>query len=250
MTSRPEVYMTQTKKILCAVVASWLAAGLSLADDPKGMDKGMDKTPDKSADKSADTSKSMSMMEKKSTEATVVRVDTAKRHLVLQGENGLEFTVQVPQTVKRLEDIKAGDKIKVDYYESLALSLEKAGEGASAPTNRTLTERNAGKLPGGSIAHQESGTVEIVKIDKDKNQVTVKRPSGEMDTIDIKDPELQAHLSQIKEGDMVQASYTEAAVIKIERPEGANKNQGMNKKMKPDDKMKSDEKSMPEQKAM
>jgi hypothetical protein len=246
MTSRPEVYMTQTKKILCAVVASWLAAGLSLADDPKGMDKGMDKTPDKSADKSADTSKSMSMMEKKSTEATVVRVDTAKRHLVLQGENGLEFTVQVPQTVKRLDDIKAGDKIKVDYYESVGLSLKKQGEGAATPSERSFTERKAGKLPSGTVAHQESGTVEIVKIDKDKNQITVKRPNGQQDTIDIKDPDMLSQMGTLKEGDKINATYTEAAAITVER-----ENQG--EKMKPEDrsmKQPEDKSMKPEEKSM
>lgn len=225
--------MNRTKNILCAMtfgVASLLATGLALADTPQTGEK----SPDKSAEKSAggnDMSKSMSMMEKKSAEATVVRVDTAKRHLVLQGDNGQEFTVNVPQSVKRLNEIKAGDKIKVDYFESMALSLEPPGAGgATGMKSKTMTERTAGKLPGGTIAHQETGTVEIVKIDKSDNKLTVKRPNGDMDVIDVKDPALQSHLDQLKEGDKVKASYTEAAVINIERP---NQNQqGMNEKSK------------------
>lgn len=227
--------MNRTKNILCAMtigVASLLAAGLALADTPQTGDQ--DKSPDKSAEKQAggqDMSKSMSMMEKKSAEATVVKVDTAKRHLVLQGDNGQEFTVNVPEKVKRLNEIKAGDKIKVNYYESMALSLEPAGAGGeTGMKSKTLTERQSGKLPGGTIAHQESGTVEIVKIDKSENKITVKRPNGDMDVINVKDPALQSHLDQLKEGDKVKATYTEAAVVSIERP--SQNQQGMNEKSK------------------
>jgi hypothetical protein len=231
MTSPPEVLMNRTKNVVCAIaigVASLWAAGLAVADTPQTSGTSSDKSNEKSAG-STDMSKSMSMMEKKSAEATVVRVDTAKRHLVLQGDNGQEFTVNVPEKIKRLNEIKPGDKIKVDYFESLALSLEPPGAGGTSGTkSKTMTERSAGKLPGGTVAHQETGMVEIVKIDKADNQITVKRPNGDMDVIDVKDPQLQSHLDQLKEGDKVKASYTEAAVVNIERP---NQNQqGMNEK--------------------
>jgi hypothetical protein len=224
--------MNQTKKFLCAIgfgVASWLAAGSAVADDQKAPTKSPDQSADKSdTTKSTDMSKGMANLQKKSMEAKVVRVDQAKRHLVLQGENGQEMTVNVPSSVKRFNEIKAGDTLNIDFYESMALSLNPVqGGGESSMKSQTLTERQAGKLPGGMIAHQESGTVEIVKVDKDKNQVTVKRPNGDMDVIDVADPDLQSHLSSLKEGDKVHASYTEAAVIDIQRP---NKTQGMNEK--------------------
>ena len=155
----------------------------------------------------------------KLTNAGQVLLDEA-RSLLLQAEK-----------VKRLNEIKAGDKIKVEYFESMALSLEPPGAGGeTGMKSKTMTERQSGKLPGGTIAHQESGTVEIVKIDKDKNQLTVKRPNGEMDVINVKSPELQSHLDQLKEGDKVKASYTEAAVISIERP--SQNQQGMTEKSK------------------
>ena len=222
--------MNRTKKFLCAMgfgVASWLAMGPAIADDPK-----------------PDESKSMSMMERKSTEATVVKVDAAKRHLELKTDSGVNLTLQVPETVKRLDEIKPGDKLKVDYYEAIGLSLEKGGKGTAAG-ERTLIERKAGKLPSGTIAHQQTGTVEIVKVDKDKNQVTVKRPNGDQDTIDIKDPDMQAKLGDLKEGDKIQATYTEAAAITIERENKGEKMKPEDKSMKPEDKtMKPEEKSM------
>lgn len=235
--------MNQTKKMMCAIgfgVASLLAAGSALADDQKMPDKSSDKSADMSKDKSGDMSKSMSAMEQKNMEATVVKVDQAKRHLELQGENGLEFTVQVPKNVKRFNEIKAGDKINIDFYQSVAVSLEKPSTDMSSTKSQTLTESMAGKLPGGVVAHQESGMVDVVKVDKDKNQITVKRPNGDMDVINVKDPDLQSHLSDIKEGDKIQASYTEAAVISFERP-----NKKTNTKSS-----KAEDTSQPEDKAM
>jgi Cu/Ag efflux protein CusF len=207
-------------------VATWIAMGPAIADDPTPNDTS--KTDTMKNDKSM----SMSRAERKSMTANVVRVDTTKRHLVLQGEDGKEMTLQVPESVKRLDEIKPGDKIKVDYYSALGISLNKGGEAGGA--ERTMTERNKGKLPSGTIAHQESGTVEIVKIDKDKNQLTVKRPNGDMDTIDIKDPDLQSKLGDLKEGDKVQATYTEAAAITVQREnKGQNRGriEGQNEKM-------------------
>ena len=216
--------MNRTKKFLCAMgfgVASWIAMGPAIAQEanPPEQTKQMPTT-------------SMSKMQKKSMEATVVRVDTAKRHLVVKGDNGEQQTLSVPESVKRLDEIKPGDKLKVDYYTSLAISLNKS-EGAPGAGEKMLTEGKGTKLPSGVIAHQESGTVEIAKIDKDKNQVTVKRPNGDMDTIDIKDPDLQSKLGTLKEGDKIQATYTEAAAISIERP---NKDQNKGENMKPEEK--------------
>jgi hypothetical protein len=51
-----------------------------------------------------------------------------------------------------------------------------------------------------------------------------------MDVINVKDPALRSHLDQLKEGDKVKATYTEAAVVSIERP--SQNQQGMNEKSK------------------
>lgn len=217
--------MNRTKKFLCAMgfgVASWIAMGPAVADEPK--------TNDQTDQGMGTRAKSMSMAQRKSTEATVVSVDAAKRHIVLKGDNGHEIQMEVPDTVKRLDEIKPGDKLKVDYYQSVGLSLNK-GEGAQAGS-RTLTERKTGKLPSGAVAHEETGTVEITKIDKDKNQVTVKRPNGDTDVIDVQ-PDQQAQLANLKEGDKIQATYTEAALISIQRENAKGDMKDQN--MKPED---------------
>ncbi len=150
--------------------------------------------------------------------ATVDKVDLKGRHLTLKTERGKTFTIEVPDSVKRLDEIKPGDRITVDYYESVGVSLKKA-EGSAQPGagETTVTERRAGKLPSGAVAHTVTATVEVMAIDRANNKVMVKRPNGDIDTIDVTDPAMQADLANLKEGDRIQATYTEAAAISVQR---------------------------------
>ena len=211
--------MSRIAKVLCTVGlagATWLAQSVAYADQPQTQDKqATDKT-----DKTDRTEKMARMTEKTSATATVVKVDTQKRHLVLRGDKGMEFTMEVPESVKRLDELKPGDKIKVNYYESMALSLKKPAPGEQPKMGeQTLTERQMGKLPSGSIAHRVTGTVEVTKIDRDAKKITIKKPDGQEDTLDVSDPQLRADLDSLKEGDRITATYVEAAAITVMREE-------------------------------
>ena len=69
------------------------------------------------------------------------------------------------------------------------------------------------------VAHTIRSTVEVVNVDKSANKLTIKTPSGEMDTLDIKDSGMQSDLDKIKKGDKIKASYTEAVAIAV-TPQG------------------------------
>ena len=59
------------------------------------------------------------------THATVVvtAVDKAERKLTIKNVSGEKMTVQVPVDVKSFEKLKVGDRVDIDYTESLALSM-------------------------------------------------------------------------------------------------------------------------------
>lgn len=156
--------------------------------------------------------------------ATVVKLDTQKRDLTLRGDDGTEFTVEVPRSV-RLDRIREGDRVKVNYYESLGLSLKKGEAGGPQRTDKTtITEHNDGALPGGMVAHRITATVDVVRVDSARNRLTVRRSDGVIDTINVTDPAMQAQLANIHEGDRIQATYTEAAAITV-IPEGRSNEQ-------------------------
>jgi Cu/Ag efflux protein CusF len=178
------------------------------------------------------------MMPKKSATATVEKVDMAKRHLTLKDERGKEFTIQVPETVKRLEEIHKGDRIRVDYFEPTAQSLKKLEPGAQPSGGETtMMERNAGKLPSGQMAHQVTTAAQVMNVDREKNQLTIKKPNGDTDTISVNNPALQTQLAKLKEGDRVELTYTEGAAATVMR-EGKGSSQ---------EKSMQQEKSMPRQ---
>lgn len=157
------------------------------------------------------------MAEKMSASATVEKVDTKKRELTLKDDKGNTFMVQVPEDVTNFENLKRGDKINIDYYQSVTLALKKSEKGAAAPSGgeQVVTERAAGNLPGGLVARKITAVATVQKVDPTTNNVTIKAPDGTVDTINVSDPSLQTQLSKMKKGDKIQASYTEAMAITV-----------------------------------
>jgi hypothetical protein len=188
------------------------ATGYALADDPQPQqdDKQQAQPP---------PPPTAAMAEKMSLSATVEKVDVKKRTLMLKNEQGNTVKVNVPESVSRLDAIKKGDKITLDYYEAVALSLKKPVPGEKPSASETaMGERTPGTLPGGLVAKNVTATVEVMKIDKDNHQVTIKGPGGEMDTVKI-DESMAPQLDKIKKGDRIKASYTEAIAISVTPPE-------------------------------
>ncbi|MGZ3438339.1 MAG: CdaR family protein [Polyangia bacterium] len=146
--------------------------------------------------------------------ATVQKVDMKKRELTLKDDSRNTIMLQVPEDVTRLENVKKGDRLNIDYYESAALSLKKPGE-TTGPAETKIVERKEGTLPGCLVARKISASAEIVKIDPTENKVTIKGPSGELDTINVKDPDVQADLKRLKKGDQIQVTYSQALAASI-----------------------------------
>ena len=162
--------------------------------------------------------RSAKMGERTSATVTVEKVDTANRKLMLKDAEGDSMTVRVPEDVK-LEEIKKGDRVNVDYYETLAVSMKKAEKGAKPSMRETTTaQREPGKMPGGMAARQITATALITEVDTANNDITIKGPKGEMHTINV-DPEMKQDLAKLKKGDMVEVTFTEAVAISVERPE-------------------------------
>ena len=147
--------------------------------------------------------------------ATVDQVDAKNRTLTLRNKHGNQVTVSVPESAGNLDQIKKGDRLTIDYYESIALLLKKpAAKEQPRAGEVEVAERNAAQLPGGVVARRMSATVDVVKVDKQHRQITIKDPSGKTDTISV-DPSMESDLAKVKKGDRIKASYTEAIAISV-----------------------------------
>jgi Cu/Ag efflux protein CusF len=144
------------------------------------------------------------------THATVVvtAVDKAERKLTIKNVSGEKMTVQVPVDVKSFDKLKVGDRVDIDYTESLALSMLPPG---SKPA---ITER-AASIPGAAAARCRSRPRSI-SVDAANNKVTFKGPKGQLRTITAQDPEVQAKLPGLKPGQVMQLTYTEAVATAVQ----------------------------------
>ena len=149
------------------------------------------------------------------TSATVTAIDKSARIVTLQGEDGNKFSVTVPADLKNFDKLKVGDKVDVDYYEGLAVEMLPPGAKPSM-SQRTMKSREMG---GGMTGKQTTIAAEVVSVDPATDHVTFKGPRGQLKTITVQDPEMQKKLPNLKPGQVVQFTYTEATAASI-RPAG------------------------------
>lgn len=158
---------------------------------------------------------SMTMSNAVTITATVVAIDRADREVTLRDPQGNTITVDVDPSVKNFNQIMVGDKVNVDYYEAIAISIGPQNQMPSESMT-TITGRGpAGTKPEG-YAIETVDTVSIVKaIDRTNRIVTLQSPTGNL--FNVKVPQTVQAFNQLKVGDSVQTRYTEATAISVQK---------------------------------
>jgi hypothetical protein len=150
--------------------------------------------------------------------ATVEAIDQAKRLVTLRGESGKTETIEVSPEVRNLAQVKAGDKVVVQYYQGLAAQMTKKGEGT--PVGQVDQAAVAGRAPvgeqpGAAVGSVITTTVIIESVNKAANTVTFRGPRGTK-TIAVKNPDAQKFIAGLKKDDEVDLTYSEALAISVE----------------------------------
>ena len=146
---------------------------------------------------------------------TVESVDAERRTVTVKFDGGYTEVVSVSPEVKRLDEVKAGARVNLRYYESVVLQLRKAGDTSPAPvaSDRTATTPGTGENPGGTAARQRKATVTVISMDKMAPSITVKTPEGYTVTRRVNDPK---NLDGVSVGDQIDITYTEAMLVHVE----------------------------------
>jgi hypothetical protein len=150
--------------------------------------------------------------------ATVESIDVDKRLVELRNGNDRR-TVQLPDGVRNLEQIKVGDEVTVQYYEGLGAQFKKKGESKTVgmvDVQKDTQRAAPGAKPGGMVANTVTTTVVIEAVDRPGNSVTFTGPAGMTRTVDVIDPSAQQFISTLKKGDEVELTYTEALAVTVE----------------------------------
>lgn len=148
--------------------------------------------------------------------ATVEAVNQDNRSLVLRGEDDALTLVMAGPNVRNFEQINAGDRIVVSYREAIAAEVKPKGEGIEGVKQATAKARAPeGSRPGIGTGSLIATTVEIQSVDTSFDTVTFTRPDGITRTVAVEDPQAQAFIRELRRGDEVEVTYSEAVAVNL-----------------------------------
>lgn len=145
--------------------------------------------------------------------ATIQAIDSTTRTITLRNDKGEEDAFIVGPEVKRFNELKVGDKVKMTYYESLVLQVLKPGEKFDKASTDAAVSRAKSALPSGTVSMQDKLTVTVKAIDPAVPSITVTTADGRTVTRKI---ENKKNIEGIKVGDQIGITYTRALVTSIE----------------------------------
>ena len=153
--------------------------------------------------------------------AKVEAIDQAKREVTLKGPLGNVVTFVVDERVKRLNEVKVGDEVTADYYVSLAGELRAPTE-EEQKTPLTILAGAArapkGTSPAGGALRGFKVVAKVIGLDLPTQTVTLQGPLGNSGTIRAENVE---NLKQLRLGDTIIVTYTEALAISLHKVQSA-----------------------------
>ena len=145
--------------------------------------------------------------------AKIEAIDKSTRKVTLKDQDGELETIKCGPEVKRFDELKVGDTVTFRYYESIAYAIRKPGQPSGMPTQTgPSVTRGQGPKPGGTISQQETATVTLKAIDEKVPSVTVLTEDGRTVSFKVED---KKNLKDVKVGDKVEITYTEAFMISV-----------------------------------
>src|SRR5688572_17592293 len=149
--------------------------------------------------------------------ATVEEVDHAKREVTLKDSKGDTHKMKVSEEVKNFDQVKKGDELSIGYYQSVAIGVHKPGDAPPPAQAQAVIVAEKGQKPGGLAVQttQKSATVE--DIDYGTREVKLKGSDGNI--LKMKAGDKVKRLEDVKKGDRIVATYTEALAVSVAKPE-------------------------------
>jgi Cu/Ag efflux protein CusF len=147
------------------------------------------------------------------TTATITALDPATRQVTLTAPDGSENTFKAgPKVV--LDQIKAGDEVKVTVARELAVYLNP--NDLPAPTGpAAMVRATPGVRPGVLMADAVELTATVESVDLAKHEATLHISDGRTGTFKVRQ---DADLTQVKPGTKVFIRIGSAAAIMLEKP--------------------------------
>lgn len=146
--------------------------------------------------------------------ARVVGIDRADRVITLKGPKGGTVDVVCGDEVRNFDQIKLGDQVSARYVDTLYLELAKTKAGVRSSVESEVGARaKLGERPAGLGVREIVILADVVAVDPVKKTISLKGPKGNVVTLPVQNPD---HFKVVKQGDQVQATYTQAFAVSVE----------------------------------
>ena len=150
------------------------------------------------------------------TGANITAIDKANRTFTLRDNDGKTRTLKAGPEMVNFDQMKVGDQVKATYTQEMAFNVRKAGMPPEADEGSAVVKAPKGDRPGVVLAESKTITGVVTAINYKTRMVTLKGPKGNNVTFPVK-KEVKG-FENIKKGDDVVISYTEALALSVVTP--------------------------------
>lgn len=154
-------------------------------------------------------------------QAIVRDIDYKKRTLTVTMPNGALKTFVIDKSVKRFDHIKPNDVIKTTYTEAVTVKLRKVKIKPEVKVEESTSKDPEKIKPTIIRKRQVTMVASIEAISDDFKSVSLKGPDGEVEQVQVRNPSNLKMLKngEVKVGDQVDITYSQALVIAVEKVE-------------------------------
>lgn len=140
--------------------------------------------------------------------AQVLQVDAAARTLLLQTASG-PIELQASETIRRLDQVKPGDWLDVNYELALALAVVPNSGVRERTTDESSLRASSGR-PAGSGYIEETLRVDVLEVNAAEAAIRIRGARGQVGWIAVLDDEVMA---KAKSGEQLVIRYRLGVIV-------------------------------------
>ena len=148
--------------------------------------------------------------------ASVESVDVANRLMTIRTQAGDLVTLEIGPEVQNLVQVRQGDRVVVRYREAIGARISNDAAGQPVSIDVDADRARLGQRPSARASATTNVPVTIISADTRTNLVTFSGPDGLMRSITVATPQGREFIKQLKKGDTVVLSFTEALAVSVE----------------------------------
>jgi hypothetical protein len=145
---------------------------------------------------------------------TIRSIDTENRRFVLRID-GQVLTMRAGEGVINFDQLEVGDRVRVTYFESTAVSLGSPGDLATPVGGALTVLPPEGARPGMLNVGTVTSTAEFLSYDRRNHVALLRFASGDAETVNVP-PEMRAFAEARQPGDTIVITYDVASAITVE----------------------------------